>query len=352
MRRLSIATVVLLGTVVFGQRTEAQTLTFSLFERYLDAFRLASGIPGMSAAILQNGVIVWQRGFGRRDVEGALPATPDTPYLLGGLSQVFGATVLLRKCVDQGSAELNDPVQLWIPHFPEPDTTLLQLLSHTVPGGGSYKYAPERFAALTGVIEACTKVPYRALLAFEIFDRFVMADSAPDHLVATPTLQDVDWFDAPHLAHYAQVVGRLATPYRVVGGRPQRNPTAQPRRADAADGVISSVRDLARFDAILTSEVLLAPATRDLAWTQAFSGATPLPTGLGWFVQRYNGEPIVWQFGSIKGGHSSLVVKVPNRGLTLILLANSDGLTAPFALESGDVTTSLFATLFLRLFVR
>jgi hypothetical protein len=33
----------------------------------------------------------------------------------------------------------------------------------------------------------------------------------------------------------------------------------------------------------------------------------------------------------------------------LILLANSDGLSAPFALENGDVTTSLFAKTFLRL---
>ena len=36
--------------------------------------------------------------------------------------------------------------------------------------------------------------------------------------------------------------------------------------------------------------------------------------------------------------------------LTLILLANSDGLSSPFDLPSGDVTKSLFAVLFLRLF--
>jgi hypothetical protein len=37
--------------------------------------------------------------------------------------------------------------------------------------------------------------------------------------------------------------------------------------------------------------------------------------------------------------------------LTLILLANSDGLSEPFSLQNGDVTTSLFARTFLRLFV-
>jgi CubicO group peptidase (beta-lactamase class C family) len=101
---------------------------------------------------------------------------------------------------------------------------------------------------------------------------------------------------------------------------------------------------------MLTSPgVLLDPRTRDLAWTQAFEGSLPLPTGLGWFVQNYDGEPIVWQFG--RGGHSSLIIKAPNRGLTFILLANSDGLATPFAVEPRDVTASLFASLFLRFFV-
>jgi hypothetical protein len=44
-------------------------------------------------------------------------------------------------------------------------------------------------------------------------------------------------------------------------------------------------------------------------------------------------------------------VKAPKRGLTLILLANSDGLSAPFSLEAGDVTKSIFARTFLRTFI-
>ena len=341
----------LLGTVVFVQQTEAQGLTFSVFERYLDSFRVEANIPGLSATIVRNGIVLWERGFGKRDNESGAPAAPDTPYLIGGLSQTFGATLLLRKCVDQWGAELDDPVVQRAPSFQEPETTLRQLLSHTAPDGNSYRYDSRRFAALTSTIERCAQQPYRAALMREILDRFAMVDSSPDQMLAMPTPEDVALFDAVHLAHYDEVISRLAIPYRVSSGRPQRNLSSIYRRADAADGIISSVRDLARFDSALGANALLAPATRYAAWTQAFAGDTPLPTGLGWFVQDYHGEPIVWQFGMIRGGHSSLIVKVPNRGLTYILLANSDGLNAPFALESGDVTTSLFATLFLRLFV-
>ncbi len=121
----------LLGIVVSAQRTEAQGLTFSLFERYLESFRVEANIPGLSAIVAQNGVVVWERGFGRRDVESGAPAMPDTPYLIGGLSQSFGATLLLRKCVDQWGAQIDDAVILRSPSFPEPQTTLRQLLSHT-----------------------------------------------------------------------------------------------------------------------------------------------------------------------------------------------------------------------------
>jgi CubicO group peptidase (beta-lactamase class C family) len=341
---------VLLGIVVLEQRVETQALTFSLFEKYLDSFRAAAGIPGMSGTVVQNGVVVWQRGFGRRDVEAGQPATPETPYLIGGLSQTVGATLLLRHCVDSGLAALTDRVQQFALLYPEPETTLNQLLSHTAPGGGAYKYSLERFAGLTGAIEGCSGVSYRVLVASEIIDRFALTDSSPDQALSTPTPQDADSFDQARLTHYAQVIGRMATPYRVMGGRAQRAPVTTPRRADASDGIVSSARDLAKFDVMLTSPgVLLDPRTRDLAWTQAFEGSQPLPTGLGWFVQNYNGEPIVWQFG--RGSHSSLIVKAPNRGLTFILLANSDGLGAPFAVEPRDVTTSLFASLFLRFFV-
>jgi hypothetical protein len=67
-------------------------------------------------------------------------------------------------------------------------------------------------------------------------------------------------------------------------------------------------------------------------------------------VQKYNAETVVWQFGLINGGYSSLILKIPAKKLTLILLANSDGLSSFFDLPSGDVTKSLFALLFLRLF--
>jgi CubicO group peptidase (beta-lactamase class C family) len=110
------------------------------------------------------------------------------------------------------------------------------------------------------------------------------------------------------------------------------------------------VRDLAKFDRSLDAFELIAEETLEAAWTPAGErGGVTSPMGLGWFVQTYKGERLVWHFGYIQNGYSSLILKVPARKLTFILLANGDGLSAPFQLQSGDVTRSLFATLFLRL---
>ena len=96
------------------------------------------------------------------------------------------------------------------------------------------------------------------------------------------------------------------------------------------------------FGEVETVEAAWSPDTTDLR--------TVLPTGLGWFVQTYRGEPVVWHSGLIANGYSSLIVKLPSRRLTFILFANSDGLSSPVQFETGDVTRSLFATLFLRLY--
>jgi amino acid transporter len=134
---------------------QAQTLTFSLFERYLDSLREQAGIPGLSAAIVQNGSVVWERGLGRQDVDGNVPASPETPYYIGALSQTMGAALALRKCVEQDSLELSDRITRWVPDYPDANATVANLLTHTT-NGGSFEYSLDRFAGLTSVILVMT----------------------------------------------------------------------------------------------------------------------------------------------------------------------------------------------------
>ena len=149
------------------------------------------------------------------------------------------------------------------------------------------------------------------------------------------------------------VLERLAVPY-LVSTRGQATPSQyQANKLTPASGLISTVRDLAEFDLALKDGVLLRAETLvDMRRAPLGAGGVRLPHGLGWFVQTYNGETILWQFGVGTNASSGLVVMVPARGYTLILLANSDGLVKPFSLATGSVTASPFVRLFLGLVAR
>ena len=80
------------------------------------------------------------------------------------------------------------------------------------------------------------------------------------------------------------------------------------------------------------------------------SSGYPLPYGLGWFVQEHMGTRLVWHYGHAPKAYSSLILKVPAKEVTLILLANADGASAPYNLGAGNVLRSPFASTFINLF--
>lgn len=100
--------------------------------------------------------------------------------------------------------------------------------------------------------------------------------------------------------------------------------------------------DLARFDVALTEGRLLSPASQRAMWSagRSPSGAA-LPHDLGWFVQAYADEPLIWHSGPWEDAYSALYLKAPARHLTFILLANSDGLNWDNGLDEAAVHRSL-----------
>lgn len=327
-------------TFLLAAPASGQNLAFSLFERYADSLRQSSGIPGLSAAIVQDGRVVWERGFGVKDIDRQLPATPATPYPIFDLTQALSAAALMQ-CRDAGMLSVEDTVRRWIPGLPPPGPSVSALLAHAE--RGRFQYAPERFGLLTRVLEGCTALPIRAAVAERVFHPAGMLDSVMGRDLAGTA-------DGATLARYQAVLGRLATSYRVDrSGRAIR--TDGPRTVDAATGAVSTVRDLAAFDAALDAGRLARVQSVSLAQHAVVAAEGQGPTGLGWFVQDVGGERLVWHFGLSPDAGSSLIVKVPERGLTLILLANSDGLGPRSIHETGDVTQSVFVRIFLRLFV-
>jgi CubicO group peptidase (beta-lactamase class C family) len=176
-----------------------------------------------------------------------------------------------------------------------------------------------------------------------------MKDSVPGTDLVDPTVVPEDLFEAADLERYQKVLARTAIGYKVDGRKRAERNDLPVTGINAATGLVSTVRDLAEFDVALDSSQLLLEDTLNAAWTPAMTnGGASVPFGLGWFVQSYRGERVVWHFGYIPNAYSALILKLPARHTTFILLANSDALSAPFQLASGDVTRSVFAALFLK----
>ena len=154
--------------------------------------------------------------------------------------------------------------------------------------------------------------------------------------------------------HYTSVLERLATPYAVDSQRLATVTQFSASTLTASTGLISTAHDYAQFDLALRSGILMRPETLAEAWHAPVDNITgkSLPHGLGWFVQSYNGDPVIWQIGSGENGSSSMVITLPARGVTLVLLANSNGLVNSFPLIDGDVSASPFGRVFLSLFTR
>ena len=106
MRLLRTAAVAALAVLASAPRPDAQGLPFSLFERYLESLREQTGIPAVSAVIVQSGNIVWRAGLGKQDVERSIAARDDTPYPIGDLTETFAA-VLVGRCVENLGLSIN-----------------------------------------------------------------------------------------------------------------------------------------------------------------------------------------------------------------------------------------------------
>jgi CubicO group peptidase (beta-lactamase class C family) len=131
------------------------------------------------------------------------------------------------------------------------------------------------------------------------------------------------------------------------------NPTkiAYPRSFGTSAGLISTVLDMAKYDIAIDQNKFLTKETQQLAFSPTISTkGESLPYGLGWFTQNYRGTKMVWHYGYWTG-NSSFILKVPERNITFIIMANSDNLSRPTDLGSGDALSSPVGVAFLKTFI-
>jgi len=82
-------------------------------------------VPGLAVAILYKGEVIHLKGYGLRDVENNLPVTPETLFAIGSCSKAFTAmgTALL---IEEGKLDWDTPIRHYLPSFKLKDPIISQ----------------------------------------------------------------------------------------------------------------------------------------------------------------------------------------------------------------------------------
>jgi len=302
------------------------------FSGELEDLRNRLKLPGMAAAIVKDQQVVWTEGFGFADLENGIPVNPDTPFHLASVTKTYACTILLR-LVERGELDLDDPVSEYGIELQGSGTiTVGHLFSHTSEGtpGTRYKYSGDRYSLLDRVIETITGESFVANLREIIIEPLGLNNTAADPRELSVPLA------GPYT--YSRKEGFVVGSY--------------PEHFSSAAGLMASVADIARYDISLDRHRFVRPETQELAWTPTVSTrGKQLPYGLGWFTQSYRGTRLIWHYGWWPPHVSSLYLKVPEQGLSFIILGNTEALSKGFGLHRSNVLRSPAARLFLRTFV-
>jgi CubicO group peptidase (beta-lactamase class C family) len=88
--------------------------------------------PGCVLAVIKDGKIIHQRGYGMADLERGIRITPDSIFDIGSTGKQFTATVIAI-LANQGQLSLDDPIRRHLPEMPSyaDDITIRHLIHHT-----------------------------------------------------------------------------------------------------------------------------------------------------------------------------------------------------------------------------
>lgn len=309
------------------------------FETRLDNLRKQSKIPGMVAGIVRDGQVIWTRSYGYENVAQQKAVSNATIFHLASLTKTFASTVIIQ-LVNENKIKLMDPVAHYGVNLVESDTVrVIHLLTHTSEGvpGSHYKYNGDRYALLSNVIQSATGKTFHQLAAERIIQPLGLQNTAPRDMY----LAALDGFDTVRLKQ------NIAQGYASNGSQAVN----YPQGFSTAAGLISNIDDMLKYAAAFDGNLLLTEEQKAKVFSPmiANDGKT-LPYGLGWFIQQREGITFNWHYGYWTG-MSSLVIRVPAKKISFVLMVNSDMLSAPYPLGNGDIWVSPYAKEFLKSFV-
>ncbi|CAN5395848.1 hypothetical protein BH18ACI2_BH18ACI2_18830 [soil metagenome] len=320
-------------------------------ERSIPQLLTDADVPGLSIALLRDGELVWQRGFGVRNFVTKEPVTDDTVFEAASLSKpVFAYAVL--KLVESGKLDLDTPLNKYLPGTYDvgedarlSQVTARRVLSHTTgfpnwrPRGDSvlkihftpgekFSYSGEGFVYLAKVVEHLTDEKFEAFMKRMVFDQLGMSNSS---------FVWRDEYDKLKIYRHDSVSA----------------PTGQNKvtTANAAASLQTTARDYGRFVAailkgtglkkeiaklMLTPQIKVGESINSVA-RPAGALSPHLSWGLGWGLQNTDEGTSFWHWGD-NGDSKAYVVAFNKQQTGVVVFTNSaNGLSIIREIIDGSI---------------
>jgi len=340
---------------------------------YIKTVMEASGVPGISVAVVHQGDTVFAEGYGVRSLATGAPVDADTVFQLASVSKSVGATVIARE-VGMGTVTWETPVVRNLPGFTLADpwvtqqVTIADMYTHR---SGLYEHAGDELEDIgygrAEVLRRLRHTPLRPFRAEENYTNFGLTAAAE----SVANAAHLDWASLSERDLYrplgmnstsSRFADFIAADNHAVGHVPidqtwkvttlQRQPDAQ----SPAGGVSSSARDMAAWmklvlaggsfggDQIVASDALLPAITGQFVGKPAASvDARAGLTGYGFNVGTTpGGLASISHSGAFALGTGTAFTMLPGPGLGIIVLTNGSPVGAAEAIAAQFTDVAQF----------
>lgn len=305
---------------------------------YVKAQMERQHIPGVSLLVIKDDKIIKSQGYGLANVELNVPATADTVYKIGSVSKQFIAAGIML-LVQDGKISLDDPVAKFLEGTPDTwkPITVRHLLTHTsgivreAPGfdplkiqndadviktayplplrftpGEKYEYCNVGYFSLAEIINKVSGKPWGDFLKERVFEPLGM--------------------NSTRTTNMTELVPNRANGYVWRNGKLQNASIYFALRPSGA--FLSTVADLAKWDAALNAGKILTPATLQQMWTPVkLNNGTTSPYGFGWELSPIREHKQVNHGGSLPGFRAQYTRFVDHK-ISIAVLTNGDNANA------------------------
>jgi len=333
----------------------AQAANLDGLEARIDAFittRQSSPDTGVAVGIVENGKLIFFKGYGKRDKEKNLPVTESTLFAIGSCSKSF-TSLGIAMLADEGKLNFDEPVRKILPDFMVSDVsvseqaTFVDLLTHRVglprhdllwyltdfsadelferlpylgfnrnPGKGfreGHQYNNLMYVVSGRAIETLSGKSWEEFTRERIFDKLGMNRAQ----FSVEESQKSENFALPY-------AGATLLPFKGL------------KNVGPAGAINASMGDAVKWVAFWqrggvteSGERLVSEGKIERLFRRESSEKIPqvgveFDYGLGWFLNEVAGKKVYWHAGNIDG-FSAHISFLPGENLGLVVLTNESG---------------------------